>query len=389
MMKPSMMPVFQIATASSLVVLGDTLLYTILPSYYVHFGLAPYQVGLLLSVNRWIRLGTNYASAYAERLYPSQLWLLGSLFLGAVVTAIYGTIEAFIILLGARIVWGVCYSFIRQAGIMTALHVGDQAHAGKRMGYLRGTASLWQGIGVLLGGLSHDLFGFSTTLVTLSIIALAAVPLGSLSQRKIRCVDHPAPRFQLGEGNVGLPLCGFSIGVVGSGLIMSTLGLILKERFGDSLHVVGYTVGTVTLTGTILSGRWILDAVGLPSLGAAADSMERGRSIVFLFAIGGAAMLSAALLKDPLCLVLVVLACFVCGETLNMLLSTQAARLGPKNLASYVIALDLGSSLGPSFGWGLVQFGLPAYFIFFLAGVFYMLSTILSYRVIYKSLVQS
>jgi hypothetical protein len=53
-MKLPPLPVFYISTGLSLVTLGDSLLYTILPSYFPILGLAPLQIGIILSVNRWI-----------------------------------------------------------------------------------------------------------------------------------------------------------------------------------------------------------------------------------------------------------------------------------------------------------------------------------------------
>lgn len=383
-MDRSLKPIFYIATATSLVSLGDTILYTILPSYYSHIGLAPYQVGLLLSVNRWVRLATNHLSVHCYKRYPSELWLLGSFFCGALLSAIYGTVRMFMILLAARILWGLCYSFIRQAGIMTAVHAGDEVHLGKRIGYYRGISSMWHGLGVFLGGLSHDFYGFSITLVALGILSLSAIPLGDLSQKGLKRMNLSALGVQIGGGNFRMTLCGFSVGVVGSGLIMSTLGLIIKERIGESFSVFGYTMGAVTLTGAILSTHWVLDAIGIPVMGTAADYFGRERSINLLFILGGLAMLSAALPISPIWLVFGVLVCLICGGTLFILLSAQAGRCGTKSLASYVTAYDLGSSLGPSIGWGIAQFGLPSYLIFVTAGIFYLLSAVVSYKSLYR-----
>jgi len=89
-MKPPPLPVFYISTGLSLVTLGDSLLYTIFPSYYPVLGLVPLQVGILLSVNRWVRLATNHMAEHCYRSYPSDLWLLLAFFMGSVVTAMCG-----------------------------------------------------------------------------------------------------------------------------------------------------------------------------------------------------------------------------------------------------------------------------------------------------------
>jgi hypothetical protein len=73
--------------------LGDFLLYAILPSYCSHLGLAPLQVGILLSLNRWICLATNHMAEHCYRRYPSDLWLIFALSLGSLVAAMYGIVQ--------------------------------------------------------------------------------------------------------------------------------------------------------------------------------------------------------------------------------------------------------------------------------------------------------
>lgn len=374
------LPVFYISTAYSLVVLGDLLLYTILPSYYPHLGLAPLQVGILLSVNRWIRLATNHMAEHCYRRYPSDLWLIFALSLGSLVAAIYGIGQMFIILLGARILWGISYSFIRQAGIMTTVESGSQTHLGERMGYYRGINAMWQASGVLLGGLSHDVFGFTRTFVGLSILSLVAMPLGALSQKRLKPLKKPPAKDIIWKVDVGIILCGFFLGLVGSGMVMSTLGLILKEQAGDKVAIAGYSIGVVTLTGIILGFRWFLVGIGSPILGAIADRIGRQPSIAFLFPLGTASLFVAGIHLQLIPLIILVLIFFICGTTLNTLFSAQAGQGGTRSLALFVTAMDLGASIGPLIGWSIAQFGLPRNLIFLSGGIFYMLGAIISLK---------
>ncbi len=67
--------VILIATAVAFSLLGDQALYAVLPIHFKTLGLFPYQVGILLSLNRWIRLITNHL---AERMsaYFSTKWVI-------------------------------------------------------------------------------------------------------------------------------------------------------------------------------------------------------------------------------------------------------------------------------------------------------------------------
>lgn len=379
-MKLPPLPVFYISTALALTTLGDTLLYTILPSYYPHLGLAPIQVGILLSVNRWIRLATNHMAELCSRRYPSDLYLILAFFIGSLVTAIYGIAHMFIIFLGARILWGISFSFIRQAGIMTAVHSGSEAHLGERMGYYRGINAMWRTSGVLLGGLSHDLFGFTVTLIALSILSLIAMPLGVLSQKKLKQLEKPHGKDVPGKGDAGIILCGFAVGLVGAGMIISTLGFILKQYVGESFVVAGYSIGVVTLTGIILSLRWFIDGVGNPFLGAIADRIGMERFITLLFVVGTASLLIPVIHMKSILLIVCVLIFFACGTTLYTLLSAQAGRRGTRAVASFATAMDFGMSLGPLIGWSIAQFEFPTNYIFVSCGVIYMISASISFK---------
>jgi len=372
--------IFYVSTALSVTALGDSLLYTILPSYYPHLGLTPFHVGVLLSVNRWIRLGTNHMAEHCYQRYPSPLWLILAFFVGSFVTAVYGIAQNFLIFLGARILWGVSFSFIRQAGIMTAVSSGPKVNIGERMGYYYGINGIWLTAGVLLGGLSHDIFGFSFTFVVLSILSLVGMPLGILSQKGLKWLENPPVKNVLQKGDVGIILCGFAVGIVGYGMIISTMGLILKEQLEESYIIAGHSIGVATLTGIMLGLHWFTEAIGSPIFGAIADRIGKEQSILFLFFIGTIAIITAGIYLDPILLFVIMPVIFICNTTLSTLLSSQAGLLGTRSVASFATTLDLGMSFGPLLGWSIVQLGFPTNYIFILSGTFYIIGAMIFFR---------
>lgn len=379
-MKCPTLPIIYFSTSLSIVAIGDALLYTILPSYYRHLELVPFQVGILLSVNRWIRLATNHMAEFCLRRFPTDLWIIFAFFIGSVVTAIYGIPKMFIIFLGARILWGISFSFIRQAGVMTVVNSSPEAQLGEQMGYYRGISAIWFTLGFILGGLSHDAFGFTTTFVGLSIFSLTAGPLGYLSQRRLRRSKQKLDRGFSGERHAGIISSGFVIGLVGPGMIMSTIGLILKNQVGELFEIASYSIGVVTLTGILLGLRYFIDGIGSPILGAIADKSGRQRSITFLFSLGAVSLIVVAIQVKSILLILLILIFFICSTTLFTLLSARAGYNGPQVVASFVTAMDLGMSAGPLIGWSIIQFGLPANLIFILCGVLYMIGAFISFR---------
>jgi MFS family permease len=370
--------IVSIGVATGLSISGDAALYAVLPSHYLHIGLIPIQVGILLSVNRWIRLASNHVAERCYRDSPVELWLVPAFLLGSFVTAIYGTFKIFAVLFVARILWGICFSFIRQAGIMTVVSASNDAHLGKNMGFLRGTNLSGWLVGMLLGGLSHDLYGFTFTLIAFGLLSLFAAPFGFLSQRSLNLIKAIPSDITFIRTDLRIMLCGFAIGMVGFGLMVSTLGLVLREKVGISTSFFGHTIGVATLTGMVLAVRWVLDSVGSPLLGAVADRMGRKRSTPVLFALGAMAMAFSSLSFGPSCMIGGVFVVFFCETLLGITIPARAGQQGPKAVASYATAFDFGSALGPLIGWTIAQFELPTNLIFITGGIFYGLGAFAS-----------
>jgi MFS family permease len=383
-MKRIPLPIVFFSTALSIVTLGDSLLYVILPSYYTQIGFVPIQVGILLSVNRWVRLATNHLAEHCFRRYPSDLWVIFAFFTGSLVAVTYGLSNLFVVFLAARILWGTSFSFLRQAGVMTVVTSGAGAHLGERMGYFRGINAGLRTIGVFMGGLCHDVFGFTITLVGLGILSLSGVPLGYFSQRKIKRMPKSPTAESSRQGEIGVICCGFAMGLVGPGMIITTLGLVLKTQVGASLGIGGYSMGVATLTGLILGLRRFIDGAGSPVLGFWADRIGRQHSLRPLFPFNAATLIIISLLKTPVLLVGLIFVFFIVSTALMTLLSAQAGQSGSRSVASYVTATDFGMAIGPLIAWSIAQFSLPTGLIFFSGGSIYGIASIIALKTFAK-----
>jgi len=261
---------------------------------------------------------------------------------------------------------------------MTVVSASNDAHLGKNMGFLRGTNLSGWLVGMLLGGLSHDLYGFTFTLIAFGLLSLFAAPFGFLSQRSLNLIKAIPSDITFIRTDLRIMLCGFAIGMVGFGLMVSTLGLVLREKVGISTSFFGHTIGVATLTGMVLAVRWVLDSVGSPLLGAVADRMGRKRSTPVLFALGAMAMAFSSLSFGPSCMIGGVFVVFFCETLLGITIPARAGQQGPKAVASYATAFDFGSALGPLIGWTIAQFELPTNLIFITGGIFYGLGAFAS-----------
>ncbi len=370
MKKPPRQILF-VAAATALVLPGDTMLYAVLPSHFGKLGLTPIQVGVLLSANRWVRLVSN---ALAERCYRHGRvapWLVGALGMGSLLMVVYGTVRLFPVLLLARLAWGVSFSVARQAGVMTGIGASHPAAVRENMGYLRGVTALGGVVGVLLGGLGHDLIGFTAILLVFCAVSLPAMPLGLLSQRGFSPAEPMAPLPLLGWGNLRLMACGLAAGMVGPGLVSATLGLVLKDQMGGALSLGGLTLGVATLTGAVMSLRWLLDGFGSPVFGAVGDRMGRERLVPLAFLLGALALLVAFLPTGLAGILAGVLVLFICSTFLGVLLASWAGLLGGRAMAAFLTAMDFGSGMGPLIGWSFAQAGIAPKWILLLGAAVY------------------
>ena len=369
-------PIIAIAAATALSLLGDVTLYTVLPSHYSHIGLTPLQVGILLSVHRWVRLLSNRLAERCFRALPVVMCLAPAYFLASLATFSYGYFRIFSMLLLARILWGVSFSFIRQAGIMTVTAASSDSRLGKSMGFFRSISLTGWLAGALLGGFGCDYFGWSSTLVTFGIISMGAVPFSIWSQRDVQPVRPLSTAAGPVPLNFKLMLCGFTMGIVGLGLILSTFGLIVREQVGLTVNLWGVSFGVASITGMILALRWSLDILGSPVLGALADRIGRHRMLPFVFMAGSMALLLAILPFGFFWLIGCILIMFSCSTLLGILIAAWAGKTGGKGIADYATGMDFGMALGPLIGWSIVHFSLPTALIFFAGAVFYILGAL-------------
>ena len=228
-----------IALATAFSLLGDQMLYAVVPTHYAAFGLMPYQVGLILSVNRWVRLVANTLAEKLCQRYSVTGLLIAALILGGALTAVYGVVTSFFVLLIARMLWGLSWSFIRQIGLMTVVETSPPAVIGQQMGYYNGISRLGSVGGNLGGGLAHDVIGFTVALFLFAIISLVGTPLGWLARRAVSRERGDGEKVEDAGWMPELMICGFVIGCVGPGIVMSTLGRGSRGKRGHISDRIG------------------------------------------------------------------------------------------------------------------------------------------------------
>ena len=149
--------------------LGDGLIYAILPSSPEEFGIRIWQIGILLSANRIIRLITNEITGRIVNNDPSLKPLIIAAVTASAVTLSYTIPWGFYGLLFSRLVWGGCFSLLRIEGYLSALKYQQPVTGAVFLLFIRQLPVSGAGGGAMLGGLLSDIIGIKLTFLVIRI----------------------------------------------------------------------------------------------------------------------------------------------------------------------------------------------------------------------------
>jgi MFS family permease len=274
----------------------------------------------------------------------------------------------------ARVLWGVCWSFLRLGGYLAALESSDQQSRGYYLGFFNGAARIGTLTAVLFGGILTDQIGFRSTVFLFAAITLVGglailreqptpQPVGADSR-----VAHTTPRAlrdQPIESPNGPPNgyasrsrrwvvygAAFVNGSAGSNLIVATLGLWLLELYGPMIQIANLTLGVASLTGLLLATRFLADVVLAPAAGHLSDRYGR---VWFIITAGTVTVstLAGLSIRAGLAWTMVMAVCvFLSGTALHAALDAAAGDLAPPSGRSRVMSWyanwsDLGAATGP------------------------------------------
>jgi len=371
--------VIAISAATAFSLLGDQMLYAVLPAYYAKLGLTGIQVGILLSANRWIRLLTNHVAHVLSPHAPPRATLAAAFALGAATTFAYAATESFVALVAARLVWGLCWSFIRHVGVLEVAAHAPADGAGRAMGYYNGISRIGSVTGLLGGAALVDAFGYVAAVAMLATASLASVALTLFDRTLVDVPPRPhaeLPTARLDRAAITDLALGFTLGLVGPGVVTSTLGVVLEPYTAQGPLLPGITAATIT--GALLAIRLAIESLAAPTLGAISDQWGIRRTTTRFFSLGALALIAACVQPGSLALLtLCLLGFYATATVLNSGVAASVSRRGSAPYARYVTANDIGSAAGPLGAWiavdllGVASVGLALGAAFYLAAAVY------------------
>ena len=340
--------VVRAAAVLGLVWLGDALIYVMLPLHAPAFGISLALVGVVLSVNRIVRiLGYGWVSTLSRRF--GMRALTASAALGAALSTLgYGLFTGLIALLVARLVWGMAYGVLNVT--TTAYAIGDGRETGRRVGLNRAVSTLGPTLALSVGAWLALSLGPRGVFVALGLVGVLAVPIALTLPRELATEEK--------AGRVGSRWRPSSLNVLffANSVIDGAFAMTLSLLFAGTL-----SLGSALLSaGLILAFQRLMIVVLSLVAGRLIDRVGPYRVLVpcIVVVVGGLFALAHGVLYPAA--IVIVLARALLSTTGPVLAASERAGTTVERLAAFATWVDSGLAVGPLIGGvAVARLGLP------------------------------
>ncbi|KOO51094.1 MFS transporter [Viridibacillus arvi] len=367
---PSKKPVIVIALVMAVCLLGNEMLFIVLPLYWKFFGLtALWQVGVLLSINRFIRIVINSFIAWFYRKVNTRMGILLAVVLAVISTFSYGYLKGIWFLLIARCLWGFSWSLFRLGGYLTIITYSTEKTRGEYVGLFNGLWGLGTLIGMLFGGILAEQIGIQSVTTVFSIIGACSIPfvLKYIPKTKDEeaSMNKEKKKHQSiwKDERIVLSLTtGIIIYFVIFGVFNSTLSNLIGMQIKEYLLIFGLSLGAASLAGIFQAIRTGWEPFLAPLLGKWSDQKWE-RSKVLIFALLMASVCFFILpLKFSTILFIFFIFVFQLSITLLVTMSDSIATdvaTGKSQmtvLSLYTLSSDIGAAFGALIAFIMMDF---------------------------------
>ena len=329
---------------------GDALIYVVMPLHAPAFGITLGLVGIVLSVNRIVRvLGYGWLSAASRRLGLRAL--TASAAAGAAASTIaYGVFPGFIPLVIARLVWGMAYAVLNVT--TTAYAIGDGQRTGRRVGVNRAVSGIGPTLALSLGAWLALSLGPRGVFIAMGLFGLLAVPLALTLPREL-ATDPAKPRAAGSRWKPSTLNVLFFANSAIDGAFAFTLSLVFARSLpvSSALLSAGLILAFQRLMVVLLSlvGGTLIDRVGAYRVLVPCVALVVGG----LFALAHGVLYPAA--------IVIVIVRALLAVTGPVLAARERSGSTVERLAAFATWVDSGLALGPLMsGFVVSRFGLPA-----------------------------
>lgn len=364
-------PIVIIALLTAVCLVGDSMLYVVLPTHFEEAGLTSlWQVGILLSINRLIRLPLNPLIGWLYTKISARTGVLIAVLLAFLTTLSYGLLHGFIALLIARCFWGIAWGFLRLGAYFTILEYATDTTRGKSMGLYNGLYRLGSLVGMLVGGFLADIYGLLPTSIIFSLVTLCCLPIvfivikpthqGMVSEH-VESERH----FSLWKHRNVLSVLGVGMffALIYQGIVTSTLSYLIEIHNGSVVLIFGCLIGASSLAGILQAIRWGFEPFLAPLFGSLTDGNVGRYPLLLISTV--LASISFALVSFDLPFWIwigILLLLQATATSLTTIADALAADTASNNgarikiMTTYSLLIDFGAALGPMLAYGMNQF---------------------------------
>ncbi|CAG9621868.1 MFS transporter [Sutcliffiella rhizosphaerae] len=372
--------VIGIAIITAIAVLGDAMLFIVLPIYWREFGLtALWQIGLLLSINRFIRLPINPLVGLFYRHFQLRTGVVIAVVIAVITTFSYGIFQDFWVLLLMRALWGIAWSLLRLGGFLTVIEVSNDESRGHHVGLYNGLWGIGGLVGMLAGGFLVDqtsVYFVSTLFSVLGVIIFPfifyLVPLIKASDTKKKSTGTNKKWL---TSYVGMVLTtGIVLGMIVFGLFASTVSALIERVYINDWSLFGMVLGAASIAGALQAIRWGWDPFIAPRIGRMLDKSDVAAKFLFIPLFGGGLLFLILGNTQSIYLLIFFLLLYQISSTFFVTITdTLATSVASKTdavkvITAHTVVVDVGAAIGPVLSFLILHyFGLTA--VYMVAGV--------------------
>ena len=322
----------------SLVLLGDALIYAVLPVYADSFGITLGWVGVLLSANRFVRVFAYGLIARGIYRFGARQTCLGAAVVATITTAIYGIGHDPVVLLLSRILYGLTYAALVLITLSYAIEL--RSEAGFRVGISRTIQRIGPIFALLIGTWLVGLVGPKNVFIILAFATTLAIPLSLALPSNSQMENKNATETSISRPQ-SIDILFFLQGFGVDGVFAVTISLIFAQDLSAA--------DAVMFGGALLALRHIGEAVAAPAFGWFADRFGARRIFIgsLFFTIVGFVSIATGLTVTGAIVMLIFRGALASTGPTVIVQSMNARDSAIAPLARMQAWRDLGAAFGP------------------------------------------